>query len=102
VGFVFIPLIFYALYKIYKHLIFRLSPWAFSYAGLILSHNLVRLWQRFYLTFSDFINSFKKDKKTAVYLGLPVLLGILISLFIGSRQFWKWDIPMWLRKRRRS
>jgi len=82
-AFVFIPLIFYALYKIYKTPNFSaVALGAFSYAGLILSHNLSAFMATpFILLFLILLILLKKDKKTAVYLGLPVLLGILISAF---------------------
>lgn len=82
-AFVFIPLIFYALYRIYKTPNFlAVALGSLAYAGLITSHNLSAFMATpFILLFLILLILLKKDKRTTTYLILSVLLGILISAF---------------------
>lgn len=82
----FIPLVFYALWKVYKN-----NNWGFliiaslGYAGVILSHNLTAMmitpFLFFYILLLGIISYKQKRRNTIFYLFLSLIFGVLISSF---------------------
>jgi len=80
-AYAFIPLIFYSLLKLHKSEGLKfMALGAFSYAALIISHNLTALMATpFILGFAILL--FLGNKKTAKYVLVTIILGFLISAF---------------------
>jgi len=82
-AYVFIPLVFYAIYKQFKSQnAINIIIGALAYAGLILSHNLTALMVTpFILIFTIVLSFLKKEKKSSILLFTPLILGTILSAF---------------------